>query len=1201
MDGDGPGRFVEDLAAKQLAVYRLLPQELRAHHNREQAALDAYRGRQILELLQNSDDSGEEAAGECTLRLELSRERLVVANQGKPFSNAGLGSLVISDCSPKQDRNRFIGCKGLGFRSVLTWTDRPLVSSGPHVIAFDRARAISAAEGLCRELSSVPEEILEFQRINGSYPAAVMRFPNTPTGSEEADLAAVLREKGYDTVVVLPLPAGEQGDKVHADIVAQLESLGERSLLFCRHLTRVDIAGDVTRAWTLLRESRGDLLQDVVLSRDGEAYLWTVHRSPPGRVKVALDQGERTQQAEYELAIAVPQTPSCDPNATLCVFFPTREKVPCSLALHATLETTDDRNHLVDTSTNREVLHHLANLVADVLASEGRRALALLTGLDQSHGPLDFVDILLKECETRRIFPRVDGALEVLSQVRRAPQRAWRFEQLAQVLPEMLDEDSLDARTRLLLDRFQWPWFDRGTLKARLQSLVESLSPEMAGETIGRLLIAHQLSGIGVNDLIIAADGGRLQNRGHAFFPPAAVLPSLPAFATSVRFVHPSFHVGLARGTAIDVTRTLSAEITLAGGRIDEYRFDTVVKALIEEASRPSDDAAARWCEVLAWLYAASCAGAQLTSDLRVRAMTTAGKLALASECYFGPTYRQGQLISRLYAPFKTAELIAEPSALGLPSTPEARESVERFLTALGVAARPRSQELSWLERRGIVNAVIARLDYPRTFRDQSVEDAAALRVLCREYDIPHLCAPDRIRALIAKGETLALIEYLLSPDGVAALAEENDTSTAFVAKFAREHIPRVDHAIAIPNATLFFLREDPWVPASDGKKHRPREIVLGRHLGDVLKGLYQRHTIDGATPERRDAVERLLMRLGAVASLERFDGDALYGLLLSLPVRDPSGGAAQRLYTALVEAQVEVGDSSAKQGFFDQGKMWGRYRGKEGYFEVKKLRYNVNLTLPALIESYIGLLALPSRRDRKQVERLFGVSVLIPSDIHLAIDPAGTSYEEGSEVANAHLRKAIVFLYALRIPTTTEHARDAKLLESARLNVCSRARVVAKLSGIESMPIDLAAGERIVVDDDLLIVAEYPEPGDIRGWIRFWQSVGLLVSDRMGPGYAAGQVGNVLRCHDDEEMEEVVRALLGPDGDSALDKARSRFSAPPEPAAASRAIPLPAMRERPPEPPEKPVDEPARSGGPGVAGPVAPAAPLNKLGVDRS
>ena len=165
LDRDGAGHEsaqaqIRDLARSQIENYLRQPAELVGQYNREVSALDGYRGRQLLELLQNADDAGVGATAACTLLLSLSRQRLIVANTGKVFSRKGLTSLVISDCSPKQlDRNRFIGCKGLGFRSVLTWTEKPLISSGPYEVGFDRMRAAEVVQQLANDNSVVAEEV----------------------------------------------------------------------------------------------------------------------------------------------------------------------------------------------------------------------------------------------------------------------------------------------------------------------------------------------------------------------------------------------------------------------------------------------------------------------------------------------------------------------------------------------------------------------------------------------------------------------------------------------------------------------------------------------------------------------------------------------------------------------------------------------------------------------------------------------------------------------------------------------------------------------------------------------------------------------------------------------------------------------------------------------------------------------------------
>src|SRR4051794_39274589 len=90
---------VSQLAASQLDNYRRQPEELVSHFNREVSALEGYRGRQILELLQNADDAGAYSQDGCVLTFDVSRDRLVVANTGTAFSKKGLTSLVISDCS----------------------------------------------------------------------------------------------------------------------------------------------------------------------------------------------------------------------------------------------------------------------------------------------------------------------------------------------------------------------------------------------------------------------------------------------------------------------------------------------------------------------------------------------------------------------------------------------------------------------------------------------------------------------------------------------------------------------------------------------------------------------------------------------------------------------------------------------------------------------------------------------------------------------------------------------------------------------------------------------------------------------------------------------------------------------------------------------------------------------------------------------
>jgi hypothetical protein len=106
-----------------------------------------------------------------------------------------------------------------------------------------------------------------------------MRFPDVPSDSDPGIVAArALRERGYDTVIVLPLPEGPQGDRIYEEALEQLSGLPTSSLLFCRYLTRVEVTGDLTRAWDLVREIHDDTRTTVALQQDDQIELWRVYR-----------------------------------------------------------------------------------------------------------------------------------------------------------------------------------------------------------------------------------------------------------------------------------------------------------------------------------------------------------------------------------------------------------------------------------------------------------------------------------------------------------------------------------------------------------------------------------------------------------------------------------------------------------------------------------------------------------------------------------------------------------------------------------------------------------------------------------------------------------------------------------------------------------------------------------------------------------
>ena len=94
-------------------------EEIVGGYNRESELSKDYEGRQMFELLQNADDEAAGSSGK--VRVTFDGKTLSVSNTGTPFSFSGVKSLLYPNASPKRIHADKIGCKGLGFRSILTW------------------------------------------------------------------------------------------------------------------------------------------------------------------------------------------------------------------------------------------------------------------------------------------------------------------------------------------------------------------------------------------------------------------------------------------------------------------------------------------------------------------------------------------------------------------------------------------------------------------------------------------------------------------------------------------------------------------------------------------------------------------------------------------------------------------------------------------------------------------------------------------------------------------------------------------------------------------------------------------------------------------------------------------------------------------------------------------------------------------------
>ena len=244
--------WLEKQVGLRRQVFLADPDEMASAFNRERESARDYYGRELLELLQNADDAGAEQDQSNRVLIQLENDTLYVANTGQPFSPAGVKSLMVSNNSPKQlSRTRFIGYKGLGFRSVLGWASKIAILSANLEIGFAEEEAIRIGEEIYRQHEGIRKLVDGFLDRTKTFPIATLSFPfwinmdsiNDKKLSDMIRRCKSIREEGFDTCIGFLL---RNPTNTREKVVSQISSLGKELLIFCLASGKMGQLEDIT-------------------------------------------------------------------------------------------------------------------------------------------------------------------------------------------------------------------------------------------------------------------------------------------------------------------------------------------------------------------------------------------------------------------------------------------------------------------------------------------------------------------------------------------------------------------------------------------------------------------------------------------------------------------------------------------------------------------------------------------------------------------------------------------------------------------------------------------------------------------------------------------------------------------------------------------------------------------------------------------
>ena len=388
-----------------------------------------YRGRCVMELLQNAHDALEQAPfgdiRQVSFILKTGNNPvLLIGNTGIPFREENFTGLCQLGQSPK-DPNQSIGNKGLGFRSVLEVSSSPEIWSKEcindqisFVFRFDPSVSVQVAKA-ARQLEKIgcdsqspfdPElPLLDWSNEQLDQYLKHLKDKGLNPSQEACDFLSpyliplvieglpqeikTLWQGGHVTVIRLPLDGGSKSltEEAVRAVLEQLEELDARSVLFLSNIERIVIEIDGNHR--ILERSvnkedefprhQGFQHQHILVGESNtdssnfttrEFHIWNRElggEDDPEKAESILSvvkhlPNKWPKVRQVNLGVAIEEAPLAD-KGHFVIFLPTNMKTGTGTHINAPFYGSLNRQHIeFDDPYNEFLLNEVLNLILDV-------------------------------------------------------------------------------------------------------------------------------------------------------------------------------------------------------------------------------------------------------------------------------------------------------------------------------------------------------------------------------------------------------------------------------------------------------------------------------------------------------------------------------------------------------------------------------------------------------------------------------------------------------------------------------------------------------------------------------------------------------------------------------------------------------------------------------------------------------------------
>lgn len=1053
------------------------PKEILEHYEQENSNIEDYNGRQLLEMIQNADDAAE-ASIEPKVLIYLSDDVLVIANNGTPFSEDGIDSILRSHLSPKVNQRNRIGYKGLGFRSILSWADKVEIKSSDLKISFSQANSEQFLQELIKKEPLIETEIVK--RYKKFIPSiALLRCPKI-----ETDINLPEETQDYDTIVKIKLKNG-LFEIVNSHIS---ENIDPEVMLFLNNLQYLEIITPQIKK-TLKKKiiDTNKIEIETIVEGGSITSFWNIlSRKGTREADLNLNREEKS----FEMSIAWKDEIE-DGKNLLHSFF--RTNVPFNFPgiVHGTFLLNQSRNDLIDDEFghNKFLFAEIAKLIADAAEIIAKSETTInykalnFVNIDTSniHNIIKssgFKDILISKIKTKNVFPTISSKY-VNYENKPVYYKNTEFAQLLPVseFSNLLKQNSSEKLNLLLSELKLYKYSIDKILKGIINKRKEIGHDNYA--KIIKLLKENYLDDESVKKIketIFYDDDLNICNgTNNLFLPTDNTKYNLPK-DLGISFINRDLSIALKK--TFNVSEDSHLAIYLENYGVRAYNFDEIVGLTLRYYSRKEktiENVKSLHTNLFELYKNELNPPIEWKNDSKIPFMNKKLEISNSNELYFGKEYGN-ELLETLYS-FNKSKLISSKEYHSINSD---NDKWMFYLKWAGVAELPRK-----IKYNGEIDyAKFCMKNY--NFKHK-IEDIYFSGYKEYENNQPYfseikVTTIDDIDNILLHNETETIFAWL-NIDNEVLKSLENDIEPAdsyLMIYFKNKVNPRNIWGKGLKNYLKWKLSNTAWINTESVIKQAPYLCTTSNTINEDFSPLIEKPLINKNAnifkhyPIKPDKFEYLFSSVGINKSISTFTTYTIYGILLKLPDIDPEGKKAKSIYRELAnyydEEQIDFNDENYLK-YLKSGKVFCKFNKVNIYIPHQEAFYIENKRYGESIINQFCTIQIDRRRSKGRIKKIFQVAPLVELSLKLAdepeLHPLSKSFDE-------EIYRFKPYVYVLRMDLDSSGA-DKNRIKDVKFKLVKKLSVnLIKKDNIQRF--DLLPYEYVFIEDKQTIYVYTPE-----------------------------------------------------------------------------------------------------------------------------